>query len=395
MNSACSHLQDDWELYALGGLPEPEHAAMESHLEEGCKDCRQRYFEAQTALTAMSTLAPMLRPSPKVEQKLMRAIRAERAPATPAWPWWRPVPWAVAFACLLTMLWLAIDRRDLRRELAQSRQDAMAEQQRRQALQDEIQDRSEAAQIPPQSDAASPNAASNSPDVGKLRAELFEARRQAQVAQSDKVAWQHQFEQLRADLATATARSAALESDLRSAQLEARQAQAQARNLAAKNQELEKAQPARSDSDKTAMLAAELAKSQADVRRLSAAARDGERIERLLQSSSLQQISLRGLIPQAGNATARALYSPQGGLLLLADSLPRLPDQKCYQLWLIRKGSPAISSGGLITLQEDGKGILFAPPSNELAQVTALAITDEPAGGSVTSRGRKLLFGAQ
>jgi anti-sigma factor RsiW len=90
MNSACSHLQDDWELYALGGLPELEHAAMESHLEAGCKDCRQRYFEAQTALTAMSTLAPMLRPSPKVEQKLMRAIRAERSPATPAWPWWRP-----------------------------------------------------------------------------------------------------------------------------------------------------------------------------------------------------------------------------------------------------------------------------------------------------------------
>jgi anti-sigma-K factor RskA len=48
----------------------------------------------------------------------------------------------------------------------------------------------------------------------------------------------------------------------------------------------------------------------------------------------------------------------------------------------------------LITLQQDGKGVLFAPPSGDLAEVTALAITDEPAGGSVAARGRKLLFGA-
>jgi anti-sigma-K factor RskA len=367
---------------------------MASHLETGCKECRQRYFEAQTALTAMSTLAPTLRPAPQVEQKLMRAIRAEKTPGAPAWSWWKPVPWAVAFACLLLVIGFAIDRRNLRKELAQSRQDAIAEQQRRMAVQEELQARLDAAQ-PPHDVAALPAAASNSPDDGKFRAELFAARKQAQIAQSDKDALQHQFEQLRADLDAATTRTAKLENDLHGAQTEARQAQAQARNLEAKNQELEKAQLARSDSDKIAMLAAELSKAQADLRRLSADASNGEKIERLMQSSSLQEISLRGVIPQAGKATARALYSPQGGLLLLADSLPRLPDQKCYQLWLIRKGSPSITSGGLITLQEGGKGILFAPPSTELAQVTALAITDEPAGGSVSSRGKKLLFGAQ
>jgi anti-sigma-K factor RskA len=81
--------------------------------------------------------------------------------------------------------------------------------------------------------------------------------------------------------------------------------------------------------------------------------------------------------------------------LLLADSLPKLPDQKCYQLWLIRKASPAILSAGLINLQDDGKGMLYAPPSADLEEVTALAITDEPAGGSVSARGQKLLFGAR
>jgi anti-sigma-K factor RskA len=98
--------------------------------------------------------------------------------------------------------------------------------------------------------------------------------------------------------------------------------------------------------------------------------------------------------PGAGQGYARAIYSSKGGLLLVANLLPQLPDRKCYQLWILRKGNPAILSAGLVQLQSAGKGLLYAPPSESLNQLTALAITDEPEGGSVSARGHKLLFGA-
>jgi hypothetical protein len=41
-----------------------------------------------------------------------------------------------------------------------------------------------------------------------------------------------------------------------------------------------------------------------------------------------------------------------------------------------------------------GGGFLYVPAEQDLRQLTALALTDEPKGGSVSARGHKLLFGA-
>jgi len=393
MNSACSQLQDDWELYALGSLPDEVQKSMSSHLESGCTECQRRYYDAQMALTAMSHLAPRQRPSANVERRLMQSITAAPAPSLSAWSFWKLVPWAAAFACLVMALWLVHDRKRLQAELAESARNSQLAEQNQKALRDELESKLEAAQqslkdnsttavVSRSATPASPTG-DEAKNESQLRSQLAQALQQAKLAEADKAAMQRQFEQLQAELTAATNRSASLENELRLAQ------------QPSKPIEDKDKKQARANSDQNAILAAELAKSQAEVRRLSMAANNGDRIERLLKSASLQQISLRSVIPQAGHATARALYSPQGGLLLVANSLPKLPEQKCYQLWLIRKGSPAILSGGLITLQDDGEGILFAPPSDTLAQLTALAITDEPAGGSVSSRGRKLLFGAQ
>ena len=120
MNSACSQLQDDWELYALGSLPDEVQKSMSSHLESGCTECQRRYYDAQMALTAMSHLAPRQRPSANVERKLMQSITAAPAPSLSAWSFWKLVPWAAAFACLVMALWLVHDRKRLQAELAES-----------------------------------------------------------------------------------------------------------------------------------------------------------------------------------------------------------------------------------------------------------------------------------
>jgi hypothetical protein len=115
---------------------------------------------------------------------------------------------------------------------------------------------------------------------------------------------------------------------------------------------------------------------------------------RTIESNGMKQVELASVDRAAQNSSARALYSKQGGLLVLAHDLPKLPDQKCYQLWILRKGTPSIVSGGLIKLDAQGRGFLQSPPTPALNDATGFAITDEPPGGSVVARGHKLLFGA-
>ncbi len=377
MTSTCTHVPDDWELYALGGLDREIEREMSAHLESGCEDCRQRYFEVQSSLNALSGAAPLVKPSASVERKLMKRIHADLAPVKSASPFWQFAPWAAVLACLVVILWLGRDRFRMQDDLAHARQNLLSSQASRQTLAAELEaaEKSAAQSAPSAAPVLETNAGSKVET--ELRAKLEQAQQIAQVAQAAREQAQQQLAALQSQVAAATARNATLESELRSAEDRA----------------------AQTDSQKTQVLAAELAKSQAEVKRLSAATasatNSNDRVQRLLQSAALRQIELRSVDPQAGHASARALYSPQGGLLIVADALPRLPEQKCYQVWLIRKSAPAIASAGLISLQEDGKGILFAPPRPELAEVTALAITDEPAGGSVSARGKKLLFGAQ
>lgn len=377
MNLTCNRMQEDWELYALGSLDEEQQREMNAHLLSGCRECAQRYSEAQAAVSAMARLAPQVKPSARVEAKLRERLRMDLAPVRePRRGFWTFAPWALAAACLLAVAWLGMQWKSA--ELRAGQAQGTIQRLNEQALQ--------AAQPAP------PNQVSNSnppvqpaADARKLEqlrqeserrqqelaARVDDLMRQVQDAQSAKAQTEHELANLHAQLAAAQQSSDALEKQLREA----------------------KAQDAGRDSQQVLMLKAELAKSQAQARNLSAAAASGERLRDLLQAGNLQQVDLRGVDPGAGKATARAIYSPQGGLLLVANSLPELSNRKCYQLWIVRQGDPAILSAGLVQLENDGRGFLYAPPSAELRQLTALAITDEPAGGSVSARGHKLLFG--
>jgi anti-sigma-K factor RskA len=113
-----------------------------------------------------------------------------------------------------------------------------------------------------------------------------------------------------------------------------------------------------------------------------------------LQSGPFRQVELRPVDPGAGKATAMVFYAPDRGLLVLAHALPHLEGEKCFQLWSIHNAGPAIRSVGLMKTDASGGGFLFVPAEQDLRHLTALAVTDEPKGGSVSARGHKLLFGA-
>lgn len=84
---------------------------------------------------------------------------------------------------------------------------------------------------------------------------------------------------------------------------------------------------------------------------------------------------------QAAGAYATVLCNPaQAEGLILAESLPPLPTDQTYQVWLIKDNQRV--SGGL--LQPDSRGastLLFRAPE-PMGAFDAIGITQEPAGGS-------------
>ncbi len=395
MSVDCAHLEPDWELFALGSLDAAAQQAMASHLQSGCKECQHRLMEARAVVASLATAAPTRQPSPRVERDLMKRVLAERT-ASPAWsrPWprWNLAPWALAAVCFALAAWFFWQQRKLGEELAAANVPIRSLRQPG-ATPAPISPRvteapptAPTASVPParaqgerpvdgrppdsrSSDSRSPE----NPRLAELAAENEKLRKENADLNAARAATEQHALELQAALSAAQARTDALTHDLEAAE-----------NL-----------PAKGNQAAIAALNSQLSDSRAEVERLSRIRTRSAQIESLLRSGPVQEIELRAVDPAAGKASARVLYSPQGGLLLIADSLPRLDHEKCYQLWLIRKGAPAILSAGLLQTSDDGRGFLLAQPTNDLAQLTGLAITDEPKGGSVSARGHKLLFGAR
>jgi anti-sigma-K factor RskA len=75
--------------------------------------------------------------------------------------------------------------------------------------------------------------------------------------------------------------------------------------------------------------------------------------------------------------------------LLTAASLPPLPQGEAYQLWLIRDGQR--TSGGLMTVDPSGNGVLSVDAPEPFGTYTGVGMTVEPAGGSPSPTGQRVL----
>ncbi|MBI4787268.1 MAG: anti-sigma factor [Chloroflexi bacterium] len=84
--------------------------------------------------------------------------------------------------------------------------------------------------------------------------------------------------------------------------------------------------------------------------------------------------------------------SDQATFAMVTYDLPKLPTDKVYQLWLI-DASGSRTSGGTFTVDEHGRGWLFAQAPKVLGQYKAVGVTVEPLGGSPGPTGAKMLGG--
>lgn len=374
MNIRCEMEEADWDSLALGCL-EPEQAnPLLAHLRTGCPACHQAYAEARAACLTLGVGLAGQAPSQVVEDRLAAYVgKSQKVLRMPQPAWQRWTPWAAAAACLLFAIWtksnvppaqhpqqVRVDRQvlDPNPQLQQRISELEAELKRKPIPEAAIQ-----TVLQPVPD----------PRVPELTAKLAEAERKLAQPQPvpTPVAERNNDQQL-----------LALQSQIRNLEMQ----------LAA-TETSHRAELERRDR-KSTQLASRLEALQRQIDSQHRMLADYRNAFRTIESNGMRQVDMAVVDPAAGHSSARALFSRDGGLLVVANDLPRLPSQHCYQLWILRKGNPSIVSGGLLKLDERGRGYLQTAPSAALQGATGFAITDEPEGGSVVARGRKLLFGA-
>lgn len=88
------------------------------------------------------------------------------------------------------------------------------------------------------------------------------------------------------------------------------------------------------------------------------------------------------LMPKDKNMPmVHAYLHPQMGVALMADQMPSLPAKMTLQLWFLpKKGMPM--SIAIFRPDASGQIALVAPVNMPMNEIAALAVTEEPAGGS-------------
>lgn len=120
--SAHEQFADDLALYALGALQGDERAGLEKHLDT-CSDCRRELdqLRGDMALMAMSAGGP--KPPQRSKQRLLVAIAKE--PRRSAEPqrrgWWGWIPWAMAAAAAVGVVFLMLQNSQLEEDLFEAK----------------------------------------------------------------------------------------------------------------------------------------------------------------------------------------------------------------------------------------------------------------------------------
>ncbi len=122
-------------------------------------------------------------------------------------------------------------------------------------------------------------------------------------------------------------------------------------------------------------------------------AAEGNRILAALSLPNTRLIPVPGTDVAPG-ATGYALLAENNRVVFHANNLPPLPAGRVYQLWLIRGPAPQVVSGGIFTLSAARSGEVEFTQGSLIQGVQAIAVTDEPAGGSPGPTGQKFLVGA-
>jgi hypothetical protein len=358
--------EDDYAFYALGSLPKPIESEIDGHLNAGCTTCTTEIRRARTIWNSVAMATRVSEPPASLRRKLLDAVSP--AAIAPKWwqLWWVP---ALAGAAAVVLCGVVLTPLALQRlapptltyapvwsgpSIATSGQSQVVEVIRT---------------VP-----------------GPPMANPVDAR-QAEALQL-----------LNADLIRERDRATQLESRLAAAQTAARDADR--KYLAALDRNPDRntgTDDVRNQLVAMTVRSAELERQVAQYRVL--LERERKRVDQNLQLASmlsdpgLRVIRLRGT--EKGPAIeGHAVIAGGGQMVFYGAQFPALPANRTYQLWLVGSNGNAVSSAGTFSPDATSRAALQLNSPQLLAGVTALAITDEPAGGSLRPTGHKWMIGS-
>lgn len=193
-------------------------------------------------------------------------------------------------------------------------------------------------------------------------------------------------QQLTAELNDSQQRVASLEVSLKEERAKSNQVQQALKNTgnprAANEQEATR--------QKLLHLEADLNQYKAVIARDQAAVAENLRVLNTMSEPGVRFVPLKGLDP-APSAVAYSLIVENAKILVVASNLPPLSSTKQYQLWLSRRDDPKVVSGGAFASDDNDRAVIEFSDSELINNITALAVTVEPAGGSSAPTGPRVL----
>jgi anti-sigma-K factor RskA len=125
----------------------------------------------------------------------------------------------------------------------------------------------------------------------------------------------------------------------------------------------------------------QLARELQDERQRSALAQE---VMQMMNDSSLPRMTLVSAKTQP-QPQLKTIYQPQKGhILLMANNLPQLPDDKVYELWLVPASGGSPMPAGTFSPDQKGSAMMLHAMGDGGIQAKAFAVTIEPRGGSRT-----------
>lgn len=388
--------REDYQLYVLG-LSEPDSAlTIRTHLAEGCRDCTTELgdsvvFWYQFALVGAEESTA--EPRPGLRRQVLAGVIGTQAPRRPPvlhWSWPQAVAAAVALMMVSALSWYVGNQGLLRRAQtppvvatqpappAQPQEDVQALRERLRKAEQALAERPTPAPVerPP---GRAPEIAALEQALNESRRDLADARQALAQQQTRAAALENELQTQRNLLATAVRERQDAENRARSLagdQAKADERDRQIRALTSRVQELER----------------ENAEFRNLVNRQRREIEQSLQVASLLSSLSLRLVKLQPT--EKGAAAVGYAFMQDGRVIFSATGLPDLPPGRIYQLWLIRRRAPAIVSGGLFSAGRQQRAMFEFRDPQLVSRITALAVTDEPAGGSPLPTGHKFLIGS-
>lgn len=358
-----SFAAEQYDLYALGVLDDPEANEIREHLRHSCVTCKEGVREGLKRVTEMALFVPAVSAPRSLRRQIVHSVRGARSAGWGAFELRSPLMPALAAALCLAVGWGA-GWFGSERSNRESAGVIVARVSPPPAPTIEIPASSVPKTVSPVSrpiqsnaplPATPPAAPPDTADLALLQAQLRD--RDQQILDLNT-----RFLQIKAKYDSAVR-------DLQSAHATASQ-------LAAYQ-------------TRTEELGRQLAVYKSAVQVHPDA---GDQVLAALSSPSVKLVDLQTTESGQGSS-ARAILDPDGKGWLVATQLPALPAGRTYQLWLMRRKSPAIVSGGVFKPDASHRAALQVTDPGMAKDLTGLAVTEEPEGGSPLPTGHKILVG--